>query len=246
MVAELRIERLAQVGQPENGGIARVELQVLESDLIPGINRGAVGAHPIVRMLHIMPGYARVLAHKDRPAAGGYRAEFPRLQQDGIHRNPQAGGIQRPGFVEIDGTVAALEHVALVNGDVTVESDGLALEIDVRPVGENLQAVVALHLHRAAEADAFLKVALDLAAQVGDLQVFRQRRPEGHAAEGDVRRGHRLDQVHGRRHRSLGKKLPSPLLLRVQGKHKQRRDPKRCEKTGVGHRRKVNGSGRGK
>ena len=65
-------------------------------------------------------------------------------------------------------------------------------------------------------------------------------------AEGDVRRGHRLDQVHGRRHRSLGKKLPSPLLLRVQGKHKQRRDPKRCEKTGVGHRRKVNGSGRGK
>ena len=150
MVAELRIERLAEVGQPEYGSITRVELQVLEGDLFPRVNRRPVGAHPVVGILHIMGGDARIFADEDRPAAIGFSGEFPRFQEDRIHRDPQAGGIERSGLVEINGTVAALEQVALVNGDVAMKCDRLILEIEVRAVRENLDAVVALNFHGAA------------------------------------------------------------------------------------------------
>ena len=122
-----------------------------------------------------MGGDARVLANENRFVTVGYPGKFPGLQQDGIHRDAQAGGIERSGFVEINGTVATLDDVALVNGDVTLESDGLGFEIQVGAVRENLHAVVALDFHRAAEADAFLQVAFDLAALIVDLEVFRER-----------------------------------------------------------------------
>ena len=68
MVAELAIERLGEIGQPENRGVAGIDAEVLENDFLAGIDAGFTGPDPVVGLLHVMGGDGGVMAHEDLPS----------------------------------------------------------------------------------------------------------------------------------------------------------------------------------
>ena len=115
VVAERAVERLAQVGKPENRGVTGVELEVFEGHPVARIDRRPLRAHPVVRILHVMSGDPGVLTDENSFLAVRLRSEFSRLEDDGIHRDPQACAVEDTLLVLIDRPVAALEHVALID-----------------------------------------------------------------------------------------------------------------------------------
>ena len=230
MVAELGVERLAQVGKPEKREVARVEPEVFHNDLLLRIDRDFLGAHPEIRVLRVVRGDAGVLTHEyllTVPVLGG---KFPRFQQNRIQPGPQPAGIHGLLLVIIYRPLAALEDVSLINTDVPQQRRGLGLEIHHHAVRVGLHPVVAGDLDaRALVMQSDVLSSLNRpAAVVADLQALRHRegiRPR--RAERNFRLGHRCDQIHGRRTQSP---LREDLLFLGTKRPEQQRGNDPCTK----------------
>ena len=205
MIAEFAIKRLRQIGEPENRRVTRVELEIVEDDLLTRIDRRLLRADPVVGILHVVGGDAGVISHKHLPAIPFLRSELARLQQEGVHGCPQPAAVEELALVEINRLVAALHQVPLIDGDVPFEGHGFLLQVQSRCVGEHLQTVVALDFDRTSEPHAGFDVAFDSAALIVDLKVLGHLRLESLlGAERDFRRRHRNHRVHGRRKPGVG------------------------------------------
>ena len=176
VVAEIGVERLAQIGQPEHGRVAGVNLQIVEHDPIIRIDRHFFGAEPILGILDVVGGDAGVFAHIDLRVAALFEGEFVGFQEDRVQRRAHAGGVEEFPFVKIDGPRPAVHPVFLIDGNIAEEGDGFGLEIELGGVGKHFQAVVALDFDRSAEAHSGFVIALDGAALIGDFEVFGHRR----------------------------------------------------------------------
>ena len=91
MVAEFLVEWLAQIRQPENGDIAGVDLEVVEDDFFVRVDAGLLCTEPEIRFFVIMRRHAAVGADIDFFAIDFLEREFPRFEDDRIHRRAHVG-----------------------------------------------------------------------------------------------------------------------------------------------------------
>ena len=165
MISQLPIQRLAQIRQPKNRGVPRVEPQVVENNLLARINARLLGADPIIRILHVMRGDAGVPANINLLVTFLLDSEFTRFQQYRIERNPQVAGVEEFPLIEIHCPVASLHHVSLIDADISLKRDGCRLAVPQQAVRKKLQPVVADNLHAGSRIPyAHLHAATDRAA----------------------------------------------------------------------------------
>lgn len=164
------MERLAQIGQPENGNIAGVDLEVVEDDFFIRVDAGLFRADPEIRFFVIMRRHAAVGADIDFFAIDFLECELARFEDDRIHRRAHVGCIEELSLVVINCAVAATEAVGFVGRDISREGHRLGDEVDHCGVGEDFEAVVASDFDGAAEDDLIADIAAHCAAEVFDIE----------------------------------------------------------------------------
>lgn len=140
--AEVLIEFLGEVGEPEEFAVLGLEGEIVEDDFIAGKDGGFAGAEPEVWVFDIVSGDSGVFTDEKAASIFLYDAEFSGFHEDGVDSRSELAGVEGFPVDIVGGGLSSIDDAVLVEADVSGKADETVGDVPDRAVGGGLEVGV--------------------------------------------------------------------------------------------------------